>query len=167
MSEGAAEVTIRAARAGDLPTVIGLWRELQDLNAAFDPRLALNAGAADWFLDYLKDQLDNANAAVLVAQHETLVVGYTFGQIMRRPTLKSGDCGYVADVCVRDGWRGRGIGRRLHDRLRAWFLAHGITDVEVQVVRANPASQAFWRKMGYEDFLRTLRADFGPQERQP
>ena len=80
---------------------------------------------------------------------------------MRRPTLASGDCGYVADVCVREGWRGRGIGRQLYERLRAWFLAHGITAIEVQVVRANPASQAFWRKMGYTEFLRTLRVDMG------
>ena len=167
MSDALGGVSIRAARTADLPAVIGLWRELQDLNAAFDPRLALSAAAADWFLTYLGDQLDNPHAAVLVAEHEAFVVGYTFGQIMRRPTLQSGDCGYVADVCVRDGWRSKGIGRRLHDRLRAWFLAHGITDVEVQVVRANPASQAFWRKMGYGDFLRTLRAAFGPQERQP
>ena len=167
MSEGVAGVTIRVARAVDLPAVIGLWRELQDLNAAFDPRLALNAGAADWFLTYLGDQLDNPHAAVLVAEQEALIVGYVFGQIMRRPTLLSGDCGYVADVCVREGWRGRGIGRRLHDRLRAWFLAHGITAIEVQVVRANPASQAFWRKMGYGDFLRTLRADFSSGNKEP
>ena len=159
MSEGLTGVLIRPAEALDLPSIITLWRELQDLNAAFDPRLALNAGAADWFIGYLREQLDNASAAVLVAEHEHTVVGYTFGQIMRRPTLASGDCGYVADVCVRDGWRGRGIGRQLHNRLRAWFLAHGITSIEVQVVRANPASQAFWRKMDYHDFLRTLRCE--------
>lgn len=167
MSEAVSGVVIRAARAADLPAVIGLWRELQDLNAAFDPRLALNADAADWFLDYLGDQVENPNAAILVAQQEAQTVGYVFGQILRRPTLLSGDCGYVADLCVRDGWRGRGIGRRLHDRLRAWFLARGITGVEVQVVRANPASQAFWRKMGYGDFLRTLRADFSLGNKKP
>ena len=156
-----ADVLIRPARAQDLPAVIALWRQLQEINAAFDPRLALGEGAADWFVGYLRDQLDNPQMAVLVAEEDRLVVGYTFGQVMRRPTLASGDCGYIADVCVRDGWRGRGIGRRLHDRLRAWFLAQGVRAVEVQVVRANPAAQAFWRKMGYNDFLRTLRADFG------
>jgi len=153
------DILIRHARPPDLPAVIALWRELQDINASFDPRLRLSEGAADWFITYLGDQFDNPHMAVLVAEHEKAVVGYTFGQIMRRPTLASGDCGYVADVCVRDGWRGRGIGRKLYERLRAWFLANGITAIEVQVVRANPASQAFWRKMGYTEFLRTLRVD--------
>ncbi len=153
------DILIRPAEALDLPVIITLWRDLQDINASYDPRLALNAQAADWFFGYLRDNLDNPNMAIYVAAYEQSVVGYTFGQIMQRPTLQSGDCGYIADVCVRDGWRRQGTGRQLHSRLRAWFLAHGITAVEVQVVRANPASQAFWRKMGYGDFLRTLRSE--------
>ncbi len=157
---GRGGVSIRPARASDLSAIAALWRELQDINAAFDPRLTLNTDAADWFVGYLREQMDNPHMAILVAEAEAGgIVGYTFGQIMRRPTLQSGDCGYIADLCVRDGWRGRGIGRLLHTRLRAWFLAHGITPIEVQIVRANPASQAFWRKMGYGDFLRTLRSE--------
>jgi len=159
---GGGGILIRHAGPPDLPAVIALWRELQDINASFDPRLKLSEGAADWFIAYLGEQLDNPQMAVLVAEHEKTVVGYTFGQIMRRPTLASGDCGYVADVCVQESWRGRGVGRQLYERLRAWFLARGITAIEVQVVRANPASQAFWRKMGYTEFLRTLRVDSGP-----
>lgn len=153
------DIIIRPAEALDLPTIITLWRDLQDINASYDPRLALSAQAADWFFGYLQGNLDNPNMAIYVAAYEQSVIGYTFGQIMQRPTLESGDCGYIADVCVRDGWRRQGTGRQLHSRLRAWFTSHGITAVEVQVVRANPASQAFWRKMGYNDFLRTLRSE--------
>lgn len=153
------ECLIRPARIGDLAAIIGLWRELQDINAAFDPRLKLNSEAADWFVNYLEEQLDNTSAAVVVAEKDQRVVGYTFGQVMRRPTLISGDCGYIADICVHGDARGQGIGRSLHGWLRAWFVAQGITAVELQVVRANPASQAFWRKMGYNDFLRTLRSE--------
>jgi len=153
------ECLIRPARIGDLAAIIGLWRELQNINAAFDPRLKLNSEAADWFVNYLEEQLDNTSAAVVVAEKDERVVGYTFGQVMRRPTLLSGDCGYIADICVQSDARGQGIGRSLHGWLRAWFVAQGITAVELQVVRANPASQAFWRKMGYNDFLRTLRSE--------
>ena len=154
-----ADIHIRAARMTDLPVILTLWRELQEINASFDPRLTLNTEASDWFLNYLREQLGNANMGVFVAENDKLVIGYTFGQIMRRPTLASGDCGYVADLCVHHGWRGQGIGRQLYQYLRAWFQSHGLTAIEVQVVRANPASQAFWRKMGYGDFLRTLRVD--------
>ena len=153
------DILIRPAQVLDLPAIITLWRDLQDINASYDPRLALNDHAESWFLGYLRDNLDNPNMAIFAAEYESSVIGYTFGQIMQRPTLQSGDCGYVADVCVRDGWRRQGTGRQLYNRLKAWFVAHGITAIEVQVVRANPASQAFWRKMGYNDFLRTLRSE--------
>ncbi len=156
------DIIIRPAQSLDLPAIITLWRELQNINASYDPRLALNVDADAWFLGYLQGNLDNPHMVIYVADgggDDDGVVGYTFGQIMQRPTLQSGDCGYIADVCIRDGWRRQGVGRQLHSRLRSWFLAHGITAVEVQVVRANPASQAFWRKMGYNDFLRTLRSE--------
>ena len=153
------DIQIRPAELLDLPAIITLWRVLQEINASYDPRLTLNADAEAWFLGYLRDNLGNPNMAIYVADDGGSVVGYTFGQIMQRPTLQSGDCGYIADVCIKDGWRRQGMGRQLHSRLKSWFLAHGITAIEVQVVRANPASQTFWRKMGYNDFLRTLRSE--------
>ncbi len=153
------DVIIRAARERDLAQIVALWQMLQEINASYEPRLALNTAAVDWFTAYLKDQLDNSSAAVLVAFAEGEMVGYTFGQILRRPTLLEGDCGYVADLCVRADHQGHGIGRRLYEFLRAWFMQRDIHAIEVQVVRANPASQTFWRKMGFMDFLRTLRAD--------
>ncbi len=158
------EVIIRPARPADLPEILTLWRQLQDINASVDPRLALSAAAPDWMADFLRQQMNNENAALLVAVCDAeapVVVGYTLGQILRRPTLDNGDCGYVADVCVREGFRGQGTGRQLFERLRAWFVGQGLTAIEVQVVRANPASQAFWRKMGCGEFLRTLRREIG------
>ncbi|MBV9851371.1 MAG: GNAT family N-acetyltransferase [Armatimonadetes bacterium] len=153
------DILIREATARDLPEIGGLWRELQQASAAAEPRLRPNAQAADWFLSYLRGQLDCDTVAVYVAETKGVVVGYTFGQIMQRPTLLTRECGYIADLCVRADFRGRGLGRRLYERLRAWFLSRGIESIEVQVVRANPAAQTFWRKMGFNDFLRTLRND--------
>ncbi len=160
------EVIIRPARLTDLPELLTLWRQLQDINASVDTRLALSDAAPDWMADFLRGQMDNENAALLVAvtgpgMETAQVIGYVLGQILRRPTLENGDCGYVADLCVRDGHRGQGIGRQLFERLRAWFVGQGMTAIEVQVVRANPAAQAFWRKMGCGEFLRTLRSEIG------
>lgn len=150
---------VREATPDDLPEIGGLWRELQQANALHEPRLTPNATATTWFLSYMEDQLLQEQCIVYVAESKGLVVGYTFGQILRRPTLQSGDCGYIADLCVREGFRSQGIGRRLVESLRSWFLSRNIQAIEVQVVRANPASQTFWRKMGFQDFLRTLRKD--------
>lgn len=158
-SDASADLAIRPAAPRDLPAIVALWRSLQLVSATFEPRLAPNSQSDEWFSDYLADQLNHDSAVILVAVQHAAVIGYVFGQIMQRPTVVSGDCGYVADLCVRDEHRGQGIGRALYGKIRDWFLARGLRAIEVQIVRANPASQAFWRKMGFEDFLRTLRSE--------
>ena len=152
------EIHIRPAARDDIPAIVALWRVLQETNALHDPYLTPGVGAEAWFREYLKARLDG-EIGIFVAARGVEVVGYTFGQIVQRPTLAAAECGYIADLCVRADSRGLGIGRRLFVRLRAWFLDNGVRHIEVQVVRANPASQAFWRKMGFGEFLKTLRAE--------
>lgn len=153
------DLLIRQALLVDVPEIVALWNTLQEASAQYETRLKSNERAAEWFAKHVIEQLDNTDAAIFVALQSDFIVGYIFGRIHRRPTLVTGDCGYIADLCVGDGYRGRGIGRKLFETLQLWFRARGLQAIEVQVVRANPASQAFWRKMGFSDFLRTLRKE--------
>ena len=53
------DAIIREAEAeAILPEIGGLWRELQDNSAAYEPRLTPNPQAAAWFQAYLQEQLD-------------------------------------------------------------------------------------------------------------
>ncbi|MEO7715727.1 MAG: GNAT family N-acetyltransferase [Capsulimonas sp.] len=157
------ETIVRAAVRDDIPTIVSLWRVLQETNALHDPYLTPGPDAEAWFREYLKARIDG-EIGIFVAVRAGEVVGYTFGQIVQRPTLAAGECGYIADLCVRPDSRGHGIGRRLYERLRLWFIDNDVHNIEVQVVRANPASQAFWRKMGFGEFLKTLRTEISTNQ---
>jgi ribosomal protein S18 acetylase RimI-like enzyme len=152
-------VTVRRAMEADVAAIVELWHDLQEANRGYDKRLAVKPSAREWYESFIRLQLEHENAMIAVAVLDGKVVGYGFGQIMQRPTLADGDCGYIADLSVASPARGRGIGRRLFLEIRSWFYANGVRHIEVQVVRNNPASQAFWRKMGFGEFLRTLRSD--------
>lgn len=152
-------IVIRRARERDVSTIVRLWQELQQANTGYDSRLAVKPSAPSWYEAFMRLQIEHDNAYVVVAEVDGVVMGYAFGQVMQRPTLAEGDCGYVADLCVASTHRGHGIGRRLFQELRSWFHRVGVRHLEVQVVRNNPASQAFWRKMGFDEFLRTLRTE--------
>lgn len=151
------EIFVREALPGDIDEVLDLWVELQRTNTEYDPRLTPTSQARQWMQDFLLSHLKESHCSLFVACKGDAIIGYIFGQILQRPTLVSQRTGYIADICVHSQFRGRGIGRRLYVRATSWFLEQNIVSVEVQVVRNNPASQAFWRKMGFSDFLRTLQ----------
>ncbi len=160
------DVTIRRAMPSDQEAILALWRELQVFNARLEPRLEPSTEAKTWMANFLTEQWDNERTAIFVAvssQEQEMgrpeIVGYVFGQLLRRPTLEMGDCGYVADLAVRADYRRQGIGSLLYHRMRSWLIGQNVRAVEVSVVSANPAAEAFWRSMGFEDFLKTLRIE--------
>ena len=152
-------VIVREAGPPDLEAIISLWLDLQKYNAALDPRLTASDGAEAWFRDYLREQLENERAAVFVALLDNAVVGYIFGQILRRPTLDETECGYVGDLCITEEYRQRGIGTELYERLQKWFVDKEITVLEVQVIRSNLIGDAFWSSLGFNDFVYTKRVE--------
>jgi len=153
------DIDIRKARAADVPGIVKLWSELQAANAEVEPRLRPHRRGTEWYSEYMEMQLEDSATAVYVAVAQVEVVGFTFGQIMQRPTLKDGRCGFVADLCVRSAERRQGIGRRLYNELKDWFDRRDITSLEVQVVSRNEDAAGFWNTMGFGDFMRTLRVD--------
>jgi N-acetylglutamate synthase len=52
--------------------------------------------------------------------------------------------------------RRRGIGRALAGAALAWAQAAGAARVEVRVAARNPGGQAFWRALGFADFVDVL-----------
>ena len=150
--------SVRQARVEDVEAVADLWCELQALQGALDARLQVLPAARERYAEYLSKMLATEHAAAFVAEAPGRAVGYLYGEVHQRPTLALPDCGYIADLYVRPDDRLRGAGRALFEAMRVWYNARGISVIEVQVVRANTASQAFWRKMGFSDFLRTLRS---------
>lgn len=157
------EFTIRRARAEDVDEITRLWCALQDDIAELEPRLRIAPTAGERFHEYYLDVIGKSSTACFLAAVGSAAAGFVLGQIHERPTLAYGDCGYVSDLYVSSQARLAGIGTALYVALRDWFHEREVTTIEVQIVRASTASQAFWRKMGFTDFLRTLRNDrIGP-----
>jgi GNAT superfamily N-acetyltransferase len=154
-----AGVEIRLAVKADVRGIVQLWTELQEANSIVEPRLSPHRRGPEWYEEFMEMQLEDSACAVFVAVAGSDVAGYTFGQVMQRPTLRDGRCGFVADLCVREDCRRTGVGTRLYQELKGWFNRRDVTSLEVQVVTQNEAALAFWNKMGFGEFLKTLRVD--------
>jgi RimJ/RimL family protein N-acetyltransferase len=61
------------------------------------------------------------------------------------------------NVAVLPEWQGRGLARRLHDRVEAWALDNGVRRLTASVQAPNLAGRAFAAALGYEPEI-TMRS---------
>ena len=154
------DIVIRPATEADLPEMLKLWREMMDFHARWDARFRPGPApdAEEAWTKYLREDIWTSDRwCLLVAEIDDRLVGQ-IGGVLRDPppVFESGTYGYVTDIVVDPQTRRRGVGRALFRGLEAWFHERGVSHLELQVLRRNPASQAFWRAMGCTDFIDKL-----------
>lgn len=147
-------ITIRRATLADVKRLVPLWQEMMSFHAQLDPRFRPAFDGAQYWAQNLKSWLRDENYCVLVAEAEGELVGYIIGSVRERiPVFTPAIYGFVSDICVASHMRRQGIGTRLFATLKEWFRKKGVRHIELSVAHRNPVSRAFWRKMGFEDYL--------------
>jgi ribosomal protein S18 acetylase RimI-like enzyme len=145
-------IPIRAARRGDIPSLLLLWTAMMQENERLDPRLALHPHAREHMTAQFAAFLQDDTRSVLVAEEGgRLLVGYAASRLApgtgwHRPT----QIAEITDCFVVPARRRRGIARRLVGRLTDALYERGIDTVRLQVAAANAGSHAFWRVLGWE-----------------
>jgi ribosomal protein S18 acetylase RimI-like enzyme len=154
------EVHVRRATPQDEEAVLQLWQEMMDYHAHLDPRFQPSPDGKEHFHAALKEWMDDDSRCVLVAVADGEVIGYIIGRLAENPPVFAlRRFGYVTDICVAPPWRRLGVGRKLFAALQEWFRQQGLTVVQLNVAALNPTSQAFWRAMGFQDFLNQMWLD--------
>ena len=156
------DCTIREAGRRDVPAVAALWQEMMDYHSRFDARFRFAPTARRDVERHILETLRSRSARVFVAEADGRVIGYILGEIhARRPIYPVGTYGFIADISVTESHRRSGVGRALVETMLAWFTREKATAVELFVADANPTSMAFWRAMGFGEYLRLLRRELG------
>ncbi len=151
MAEG---VPIRAARRGDIPSLLLLWEQMMKENAAEDSRLRPHPRAREYMAAQFQSWLQDPQRFVVVAEEGgRLVVGYAAGAIVAgTPWQLPTTLGEVTDCFVVSPRRRRGIARRLVGRVLDQLFERGISTCRLQVSSLNAESQAFWSSMGWAPY---------------
>src|SRR5215217_1774828 len=126
--EPPAAVNIRPATHADLPRLGRLGALLVEEHHAFDRLRFLptrDRTPADYAL-FLVRQLADADVAVLVAEINGDVIGYTYANVEGFDYMAlRGPAGVVQDLMVDPEYRGRGVGRQLLDAALAFLASRG------------------------------------------
>jgi len=151
-------IPIRAARRGDVPSLLLLWGAMLEENARLDARLAVHPDAKEHMARTLAGWIEDSTRVVLVAEEgRHLVVGYVAGVVSAGNGYQGGArVGQVTDCFVVPPRRRRGVARRLVSRMHDLLFERGAESVRLTVSAKNEASQAFWASLGYEPLEEVL-----------
>ncbi|NNC24380.1 GNAT family N-acetyltransferase [Salinisphaera sp. USBA-960] len=136
-----ADLVIRPAGRDDVPTLLGLIRELAEYERALNEVVADETTLATALFD------SSATAYARVAEREGVVAGfvvyfYTFSTWLGRYGL------YLEDLYVTPALRGHGVGRALLTDLAGIAVAGGCRRVEWQVLNWNKPAIDFYEAIG-------------------
>jgi len=145
------DIRIRPATESDGPALGryggALMRQHHDLDP---PRFILTDRPEAGYGRYLVSRLDDPDALVLVAERAGEVVGYVYAGLepMSWMELRAA-CGFVHDVYVDAGARGRGVGEALVQAAIGWIAGRGQPRVVLWSAAGNQAAQRLFDRLGF------------------
>jgi GNAT superfamily N-acetyltransferase len=155
---GLAVVEIRPFEERNRERVEALMDDFGDEIAAMDPRgrCLREPGYGAEFVRQMRDDASGPDGIVLVAEDDGAVVGFASGRVetrSERERLAVIDFrnGIVPELYVARGWRRRGVGRALLERLNEQFEAHGCGASVIEVFAPNLRARRFYAALGYEE----------------
>lgn len=150
-------VAVRTARAADAEAIATSWRTLLELHAGIDAAFAVRESAADGLADEFRRAIARNAGRVWVAEEAGRFAGFCAAHVEPAPpALAERSRCVITELAVEPSARRRGVGRALAEAALAWARERGAARVEVRVAARNSEAQAFWRALGFGDFVDVL-----------
>ena len=149
---------VRPAMRRDRDRLVELWLALLAHHERLDSHFRVRPGAeAEWAR--LVDRLiASREAAVFVWEEEGVLLGFCSVQVETAPrVLVETARAEITELLVRPGARRRGIGQALVAATEAWIRERGVERATLRVAAGNSEAEAFWRALGYADFMAVLQ----------
>ena len=143
---------IREASEKHIPEITKLWMEFMYFNAEIEPFDTSGDKVLTQVETHLKNKITSDDSLILVAIESNKVVGYSISEITRkRPSTRKKTLGIIYDMAITTDQRGKGIGKEMLDRIKAWFKDRDTKRIEISAVTKNTIGNTFWREQGFKD----------------
>jgi GNAT superfamily N-acetyltransferase len=144
---------IKEAAEKHIPEIIKLWMEFMYFNAEIEPFDTSGDNVLTQVETHLRNKITSDGSLVLVATAEQKVVGYSISEITQKPpSSRKKNLGIIYDMAITAEQRGKGIGKEMLDRIKAWFKDRKIKRIEISPVTKNTIGKSFWQEQGFKDF---------------
>ncbi|MBY0522463.1 MAG: GNAT family N-acetyltransferase [Gemmataceae bacterium] len=154
-------VTIRPATSADLPAIVAMRDELNELELRACPHAAITPLTLEQFTTLWSHTLDSPTHCWRVVEVDRKPIG--FGLLYLSMPRVDPSSAYLHWAYLRPTVRRRGAGQTLFEHMVAWAQAQGVTRLELQFIEGNLPAQKFWTKMGFRPYAsRCVRYLTGP-----
>jgi GNAT superfamily N-acetyltransferase len=146
-------IHVRLAEPRDAEGIVALMQEVQAVHVAGRPDLFKPGGTEN--ASQTRERMQAPGNFMWVATLDTDVVGYAFARMSLEPenTWRFAARTLVLDqMGVREGLRGRGIGRALWDTVLDVAKTERADRVVLNVWSFNPKARAFYDRVGFKSF---------------
>jgi GNAT superfamily N-acetyltransferase len=101
-------------------------------------------------------RLNPKKAIIFVAEDKGKLIGYIHGSVMNKPKMVLNKIGTLEDWFVDKEYRGTKIGKRLWEKLLAWFRKKGCKRLETNAYTTNKRAINIYHKLGFMDLVISL-----------
>jgi len=130
--------------------------ELQDFERALDPRLPSGSDIVDEYIPQMLDRCKSCLGQIFVAEVDGNVAGYvTILTKVSSGELEDGDIEYglVADLVVRQEYRGNGLGRKLLATAEDYASDHKVRWLRIAALAANRSAKKLYSSVGFSELF--------------
>lgn len=138
--------------------------ELQDFERKLDPRLPTGEEIADMYITETLQRCRACDGQILVAEVDGDIAGYvTLLNRVQSDDLDDGDVefGLIADLVVREKYRGAGLGRKMMAAAESAAMAGNVRWLRISVMAANGAARQLYSSAGFSELYVELEKDLG------
>ncbi len=150
------EIDIRPARPGDRAILLGFLAAFQDYERGLNPNLRPGAEVAESCLAKIERDMAANDGAMFMAELTGEAVGFVCCYAGHDHDMllheQSRPYGYVSDVFVSPGHRGRGVGAALLAAAEDYLAGLGFSRVMLWVMADNRDARAVYEKRGYRAY---------------
>lgn len=151
---------IRRADSSDYASLLPLFDQIDLLHREALPEIFVKPEGSPREKDYFEDLLQQPQVGFFIAQEQDQMIGFVHAAVRNAPPLAifaPRRYAVVEGAVVSKDYQGRGIGRKLMQRVHEWALEKGAGSVELNVYNFNAGAISFYERLGYEPLSLKLR----------
>ncbi|HIU01128.1 MAG TPA: GNAT family N-acetyltransferase [Candidatus Coproplasma excrementavium] len=148
---------VRKAEEKDIPAILGLLRQVNEVHYEGRPDLFKNNTKYD--AEGVKKLISDENTPLFVCEDEGKVAGYAicmFKETRGDSLLQDVKTLYIDDICVDGNARRRGVGSALYEYVCDFAKKSGCYNLTLNVWACNPAAMKFYVKCGLVPLKTTM-----------